>query len=197
MRRFLVLAFLIFVFSNFGYGAAKLKIQPSEITLPTNGETFSVNIMIENASDIAAYQFDLAFDKYTLKIESDSDVIISSILESTSRTSDSLGPIVDNSSGVVTAGEYSYGEGSGANISSSQKLVSVTFKVLDQQSGVLKLEGVQLYDTSGNSISCETEDAIFTPAGAPIPTLSNVGKLLLILSIISAFLLLKKRRINV
>ena len=151
--------------------------------------------MIENVSDLAAYQFDLAFEKYILSIPSSSDVTISSVLKDTTRTYGNLGPVIDNDHGIVTAGEYSYGEGSGANITDAKKIATVTFKVLDQQCGTIKLQEVQLYDTSGNPIEYEVEDATFTPAGAPIPTLQDIGKIVLIFFIlISSFFILQRRK---
>ena len=191
MKKIILSVFFVMCFSTVSYAMVTFRVTPSYITLPDAGEKVSITVSVEDAENVGAYQLDIVFPATQMKVDSSSDISVSSFLEKTDRTAVSLGPKIDNESGVISLGEFSYGSGTGAN--GDADLVTVEFTVLSsgatstvssQDNASVALDNIEVVDVEGNSISSEAE----------VPTVSETGIALLCLSIVGlAYVYLRRR----
>jgi len=135
-----------------------VKIDPPEKTVDS-GSTFTVDVAIEDASDLGAFEFELTYDPTCVNTVSPCDdaVTLGPFLGSTGRGVIPLGPNCE--SGSVTFGASSYGANPGPN--GDGVLATITFKSgMNQCDSPLHLQNVIVTDTAGNTQSISTDDGI-------------------------------------
>jgi hypothetical protein len=82
-----------------------VRIEPAQSVVDAS-ETFTVTVMIDEASNLNSFQFDLFFVTTTVTVN---DVTLGDFPGSTGRTVNSIGPIIDNQAGKVTFGVVTFG----------------------------------------------------------------------------------------
>ena len=146
LTAFLAAVFLILastpVFSDGGNPV--VRIEPVESTVPVD-ESVSVSVMIDDASDLGGFQFDLLFSSTIVTVD---EATLGDFLESTGRSSITLGPKIDNAAGKVTFGAASHGSNQGPN--GTGTLALITFTGRDVGVSHLQLQRVSVVDTAGN-----------------------------------------------
>jgi hypothetical protein len=130
------------------------------------GDQVVVDIVVTDAANLGAYQFDLIFNASLLNPVS---VVNGSFLESTGRTAIVTGP--SYGTGTLTFGAFTFGstppgpDGSGT-------LATITFDGLAPGTSTLDLSGIIVTNTSGNVQSSSGTDGSITinSTGGPTPT---------------------------
>ena len=161
--------FVIFTFASIS-AAVTVRVDPATKELPAVGNTFNIDIVVDDVTDVVGFEFDLQYDPSIVTIENDSDVSLGDFLGSTGRTASLLGPSIDNSAGLLETGAFSFGAEAGPN--GSGILIKITYTVQTGASGALDLKNVILTDTSANPI---TVDAITDGNLTPEPTPAGGG----------------------
>lgn len=127
---------------------ASLRIVSSELK-----ENFGVlDVIIEDATDVGAFQFDLVFDKNLTKIDK---VELGEFLGQTSNQVTTLGPQGNCTKGDLSFGAFSYGGNSGA--SSSGVLARIIYNSRVTQGSPIAIENVQITDIKGNVLPFNIE----------------------------------------
>jgi len=131
-----------------------VKIDPPVKDANANS-TFTVDVAIEDVTDLGAFQFDLTYDSTCITAI---DATMGPFLGSTGRGVGEVGPSFGT--GIVTYGGYSWGANAGPN--GDGVLATVTFQAGSStcDNSVLHLQNVSVTDTSGNPQSVSTEDGI-------------------------------------
>ncbi|MDM8551366.1 cohesin domain-containing protein [Desulfobacterales bacterium HSG2] len=140
---------------------ATVRISPEIVYLDHDaaGRTFDVNITIEDAADLGAFQFNINYDPAIVSIEQDSHVVLGAFLGSTGRTAEKFIEIDNNSEKLtfvaITSGENAGPEGEGV-------LGKITFTVKDlpETDSTLSLSDVELTNASGPPFSVLLVDEI-------------------------------------
>ncbi len=135
-----------------------------------SGDTFVINVTIEGATNLGAFQFDLLYDPIIVTV---ADVALGPFTGSTGRTTNPLGPTIEvrGSAGMVSFGAYTYGSQSGPQ--GSGVLATVTLTAMGSGTSTLQLQHVQVTDTVGNVQLVSVEGgtvAVAAPASASTPT---------------------------
>ncbi|QTA82227.1 Cohesin domain-containing protein [Desulfonema limicola] len=184
MKKFCYILFLfyaLFIISSSAL-AAVVKIDPESVNINNVGvgNTFNVNIAIENVTNLGGFEFELQYDNAVITIENDSDVSIGAFLSSSGRSVSLLKNT--DTAGLLKAGAFSYGDPIGPD--GNGVLIQVTFKVQSLAEGALDLKNVILTDTSAASIAVDTTtDAAVTAIAETLTvqvmpasvTLNNIG----------------------
>ncbi len=110
------------------------------------GEMFTVALEIEDAENLGAFQFDMAFDPAVVQVEA---VTLGDFLGSTGRSTAPLGPEIDNAAGTVTLGGFTFGRQPGAG--GDGVLAIVTLAAQEMGSNWLALDNVQVTATLGRA----------------------------------------------
>jgi hypothetical protein len=119
-------------------------IEPVE-TFANAGSTFSLDVVVNDAADLGAFEFELLYDPACITAI---DANLGPFLGSTGRSFAEVGPTI--TSGSVTYGGYSWGSASGPN--GSGVLASVTFEAGSSEcDSAVVLTNVSLADTNGAS----------------------------------------------
>ncbi|MGA9347305.1 MAG: cohesin domain-containing protein [Anaerolineae bacterium] len=141
-----------------------VRIEPAQSTVAV-GQSFSVSVMIDEASDLGAFQFDL---RYTTTIVRVNGVTLGGFLGSTGRNI--IGPFVDikNEAGKVSFGAVSFGEAPGPDGSGVLAVVSLTAQ--GEGESPLDLRSVLVLDTGSNSQVASIEDGSVVVGAAPTTT---------------------------
>src|SRR5947209_979880 len=143
----------------------------------STGDVFTVPVSITGASDVFAFQFDLAFDPAVLQLQSISEGGFLGTAGSTVFVPGSI----DNTAGTATATADSL-TGTGPGASGSGTLADFTFQAIATGTSALTLSGVILLDSSLNDIPFTTSNGTVTVGTAVVPEpngLSCVGALVL------------------
>jgi len=136
-----------------------LRISPEIVYLDHDaaGQTFDINIAIEDAADLGAFQFNLNYNSAIVGIERNSHVALGAFLESTGRTADKFIEIDDEKLNFVaiTSGENAGPEGEGI-------LGKITFTVKDLPAtdSTLSLGDVEFTNAGGPPFSVLPVDEI-------------------------------------
>lgn len=116
-----------------------VRIQPAQSVVGV-GQTFTVEVMLDNFSDLGAYEFDMAFDPSVVRVDS---VVDGGFLGSTGRQVASVGPEIDNVGGLVSFGAYSWSESDppepGPNADDPGTLAIITLTALNPGTTALNL----------------------------------------------------------
>ena len=132
--------------------AAKVKVSPASRQVPLSG-TCTVDIMAENATNLAAYQVKVLYDPATVHF---TEVTQGPFLGSTGRTVIPSNPNIDNAAGQVAFGAFTVGAQPGA--SGNGVLATITFRPRSVGTSALRLQDLQLADPSGAPLPAGTED---------------------------------------
>lgn len=152
---FLLIVSIIILIANASFTEAlTLKVDPSQKVLPDVGTTFEINIKIEEVSDLGGFELDLVYPPAIVTIESASDVSLGDFLGSTGRSASALGPDIDNTTGTLTFGGFSFGDDAGA--SGSGDLVTIIFTVQSRQDGTLDLQTATVTDTEASEMTVDS-----------------------------------------
>ena len=141
----------------------RVTIEPAHSAVSL-GETFAIEVMIEGAEDLGAFQFELAYDPSIVQVK---EVTVGDFLESTGRSVVPLGPQVDNVAGKVAFGAISFGTGPGPDRRGT--LAVVTLMARGEGGTALDLRDVQVLDTGGSPQPVTVEGARLTVRGGAAP----------------------------
>ncbi|MDM8516483.1 choice-of-anchor U domain-containing protein [Desulfobacterales bacterium HSG16] len=154
MKKYFIPLLLSIILCAANSFALSVSISPQSTDLSTVGNSFQVDVYIENVTDLGGFQFDILYDPAIVQIQAQDDVTLGSFLESTGATGSPLGPVIDNSAGKLTFGAFAFGQNTGAE--GSGILASVTFTVKAVKDGILNLDKIQLAAiTDGSSLTPE------------------------------------------
>ncbi|MGA9349124.1 MAG: cohesin domain-containing protein [Anaerolineae bacterium] len=141
-----------------------MRIEPVQSTV-TVGQSFTVSVMIDEASNLGAFQFDL---RYTATIVRVNGVTLPAFLGITGRSVFPVGPQIDNQAGKVTFGAWSYGDASGPNGTGALAHISLTAQ--GEGESLLDLQSIFVLDTGGYSQVVSIEGGSVVVGAAPTPT---------------------------
>ncbi len=129
-------------------GQTTIRIQP-EATSTAVGWYCSVDVVIDNASNLGAFQFDMLFSPGVVHANM---ATVGPFLGSTGRTVIPVGPQIDNTSmpARLTFGAATFGSSPGP--SGSGVLATVVFEPKAVGSTALMLENVQVADVNGQTL---------------------------------------------
>jgi hypothetical protein len=150
-----------------------IKLDPSTIGLPAVGNTFSVNVTVENAEGLGGFQFDVTYSPAVVTVINNSDVSLGSFLGSTGRTTQVLGPIIDNTAGNLTFGGFSFGIPAGPN--GSGVLATITFTVQSRVGSKLDLANINILDREGNALPVATIGSANLTESTPNTTTTSIS----------------------
>lgn len=146
----MVSAFLLIVPS--AYALMKVSIDPAVINSLDAGSSFNVNVNVQDAVDLAGFQFELVYNPDIVSISS---VVLSNFLITQGRTVETIPGMpeydIDNEAGRLTCNRVTVGTGAGA--SGSGTLVSITFQVKSLSDDYLNIENAYLTDRQPQSFS--------------------------------------------
>lgn len=128
------------------------------------GQTFTVSIVVENADNLGAYEFEYNFIP-AIASATVNDIQLASLLGSTGRTT---GVLRLNSApgkpNVPLFGAYSYGSASGP--SGGGVLATVTMTAVSPGASLLNLSGLKITDTTGQEMSAVATASTVTIGGS-------------------------------
>ena len=124
------------------------------------GESFTVMVLIDDPQNLGGFEFDLTFDATMLEVQ---NVELGDLLASSGRTSAQMGPVIDNSTGVISFGGYSYGNNAGA--SSNGIVAQITFRAIRAGNSALNIQQHLLADVNGTLSQGTSEGATITLKG--------------------------------
>ncbi len=144
----------------------RVRIEPADSVVSLN-ETFVVQVIIEEAGDLGAFQFDLTYDSSILEV---TEAVLGDFLGSTGRSVAPIGPEVNDAQGRVTLGAFSFGSGPGP--SGTGVLAAITCIAQGEGSTALGLQQVRVLDTAPSpGVQWATvEDGQVMVRGAAAPT---------------------------
>ena len=143
----------------------RVRIEPADSVVSLN-ETFVVQVVIEEAGDLGAFQFDLTYDSSILQV---TEAVLGDFLESTGRSMVPIGPEVNNAQGKVTFGAISFGSGPGP--SGTGILATLTCIAQGEEgSAALGLREVQVLDTAVSAQWVTVEGGQVVVRGTAAPT---------------------------
>ena len=129
----------------------KVDTPSPEIRVPKN-RTFTVDVVIEDADDLGAFESQLTYNNTCVQV---TDATLGPFLGSTGRSVADVGPTIGT--GIVTYGAYSWGGSAGPN--GDGVLATVTFQAgANECCSNLHLQNVTVTDTAGSAQSVSTED---------------------------------------
>jgi len=144
-----------------GHASSSSVLRVQAPTTAMTGESFTVMVLIEDPQNLGGFEFDLTFDPTRLEVQ---NVILGDSLTSNGRPSAQLGPVIDNSTGVISFGGYSYGNNAGA--SSNGIVAQITFRAIRGGNSALNIQQHLLADVNGTQGT--TEGATITQKGEEI-----------------------------
>lgn len=133
---------------------ATIKVSPSTKRVPISAGNFTMDIVAQDITNLAAYQVELTYNPAIVHVVS---VSPGPFLGSTGRTISPVGPIIDNNLGKVTFGAFTFGTQPGVN--GTGVLATVTFQPRARGTSTLHLQNLQVADPASNLIpGVTTED---------------------------------------
>jgi len=142
---------------------ATVCVQPPELMVPP-GTEFSVDVVVDEVSNLGAYEFTLVFDPNIVALMGISN---GSFLGSTGRTVNCLDPTLGVGSVRLVCTTLGPAPG-GPN--GSGVLATVRLLALAEGSSPLHLQDVTLADIGGTSIPSTVQDGAVTVSSGPTPT---------------------------
>ncbi len=142
----ITLVFAFYIVPNYVWPQELLvRIAPSKAEVKC-GDTAVINVTIENANNLGAFQFDLLYDTHIVNADT---THLTGFSGSTGRTVVPIKPIIDNvnNPGKITFAAYSLGTTSGPT--GSGILASVSLITKDIGYSLLNLNNVQITDIMG------------------------------------------------
>ena len=143
---------------------ARVRIKPADLAAGLD-ETFVVQVVIEEATNLGAFQFNLVYDPSIVQV---TEAALGAFLESTGNSAVTTGPEVNNAEGRVTF--WAIGFGSAAGPSGAGVLVTITCIAQGEGSTALELREVQVLDTAASVQQVTVEDGRVVVGSAEAPT---------------------------
>ena len=150
---------------------AAIVVNPPDPKSPLKvGDTFTQTIEVQNATDLASWQIDIAFNPEVLEVV---DISEGDFLEQDGTDALFLG---EQSPGKISVRQVRVGPVSG--VSGSGVLVELTFKFVSFSEALLGLHNVRLSDSSGDrlSYSVTLTPVVATHASAAAEDINQDGK---------------------
>jgi hypothetical protein len=155
--------------------SATLSVSPSSVTIQ-NGSLSTLDIRISNAIRLGGYEFVVKYNPAVVRVDSASDVTLGTFLASTGRTATLLTPNINNTTGRVALGAFSFGSQTGP--SGSGSLALVRFRAVGGGTSTITIENALLSTSdatpqtqpstvSGGSI---TVNVAVTATPSPLPS---------------------------
>ena len=141
-----------------------VRVEPVESVVDV-GETFTIRVMIDEASELGGFEFALFFANATVMVD---EVTLGDFLGSTGRTVITVGPTINNEAGVTRFGAVTIGSAAGPNGTGELAVISLTTQGLG--TSPLDLEDVMVLNTSAEHASPIVEDGTVVAGGAPTAT---------------------------
>jgi len=135
---------------------AVVRVEPANRNVG-QGAVFTVAVSIQGAQDLGAFQFDLGFDPAIVQVNG---AALAPFLGSTGRNTAIVGPNIDNGSGLVRFGAFSYGSQPGPV--GDGDLAMITMTAPASGNTLLDLRNVHLSDTTANAQVATVEDGTVT-----------------------------------
>jgi hypothetical protein len=131
------------------------------------GQAFTVTVMIENAQDLGAFEFEYDFSPAIASATVD-DIQLAGMLGSTGRTTGALRlASAPGRPGVPLFGAYSYGAANGPN--GSGVLATVAMTALSPGTSQLSLSGLKVTNVAGSGQLATAVAGSVTVVAAPRP----------------------------
>jgi hypothetical protein len=121
--------------------SASLSVSPSSVTIQ-NGSLSTLDIRISNAIRLGGYEFVVKYNPAVVRVDSASDVTLGTFLASTGRTATLLSPSINNTTGRVSLGAFSFGSQTGP--SGSGSLALVRFRAVGPGTSTITIENALL-----------------------------------------------------
>jgi hypothetical protein len=144
----------------------RVRIEPADLIADLN-ETFVVQVMIEEANNLGAFQFNLTYDPSIVQV---TEAALGAFLESTGNSVVAIGPEVNNAEGRVTFWAVSFGSAAGP--SGTGVLATITCVAQGEGSTALGLREVQVLDMAASVQRATAQDGqvMVRSTEAPTPT---------------------------
>ncbi len=143
-------------------GEPAVRLEPATIQADA-GTPIEVDVVIQNVSNLGAFQFDLTYDPAIVQVDS---IALGEFPGSTGRNVSPLGPRTD--AGKAVYGAFSFGDAAGPD--GSGPLATVTLRAQAPGQTPLGLQNVQAIDVGGSHIPVLTGGGTVTVTGSPAPT---------------------------
>ncbi len=127
---------------------ARIKVSPASKRVPISGGAFTTDIVAEDVTNLGAYQVELTYSPAIVHVVS---VAPGPFLGSTGRTVSPVGPAIDNNTGKVTFGAFTFGTQPGVN--GTGVLATVTFQPKARGTSPLHLQNLQAADPGSSPIA--------------------------------------------
>lgn len=134
---------------------ASLRLEPVDQDVPLSGADFIVKVMVDNAADLGAFEFELVYSPTIVHVN---EITLGGFLGSTGRTVTEVGPTIDNTLGRTSYGAFSLGSSVGP--SGGGLLATASLKPLQEGDSDLILENIQLTDTDTPASVFQLPDAL-------------------------------------
>ena len=128
-----------------------VRIEPifKEIQIHQSG---TISVILDSVDNLGSYEFTIHYDPQIIQIANQEDVKLGPFLGSTGRTVSPVGPIVDNDSGKVTFGAFSFGNNPAPSIDRGGVLATISWTAQDSGVTVLDLSDIKLTHPDGSEI---------------------------------------------
>ena len=145
-----------------------VRVEPAQSTVAV-GESFTVSVMIDEASDLGGFEFDLLYIPTIVTVD---DVTLGDFPGSTGRTVIPIGPITDNEAGKTSFGATTAGIGPGPSGTGDLAIISLTAQ--GRGESPLDLQNVLVVDTFVNPQVATDEDGSVVVESGPTPTATPI-----------------------
>jgi len=148
-----------------------VRIEPVQSTVKVGG-SFTVSVMIDEASDLGGFEFDLLYIPAIVTVD---DVTLGDFPGSTGRAVIPLSTIIDNEAGKTSFGATTAGIGPGPNGTGDLAIISLTAQ--SRGDSPLDLQNVLVVDTFVNPQVATDEDGSVVVESGPTPTATPIETL--------------------
>ena len=142
---------------------ATLRVEPAQSVVDV-GETFTITVMIDEASDLGGFEFTLFFVTTTVTVDS---VTLGDFPGSTGRTAIPIGPTIDNQAGVVDFAVATVGADPGPGGTGELAVIGLTAQ--GAGSSLLDLQDVLVLNTKAEYQTTTIEDGTVVAGDTPPP----------------------------
>ncbi len=124
-------------------------VEPAQRSVGLSGGMFTMDVDVRDVVNAGGFEMVLTFDPNILQVDT-ANTVLNDFLASTGRSINPLGPIVDNATGTVRIGGFSFGSQAGA--SGSGTLATIAFIPQAAGTSPLNFQLFSLVDTQGTDI---------------------------------------------
>jgi uncharacterized repeat protein (TIGR01451 family) len=129
-------------------GQATIKVSPASKRVPLSGGSFTIDIVAEDVTNLAAYQVELTYDPAIVRVMA---VTPGPFLGSTGRSVAPVGPTINNNAGRAAFGAFTFGSQSGVN--GAGVLATVTLEPQTKGTSQLTLGNLRLADPNSTPLT--------------------------------------------